>query len=89
MFVIIFIALFFFDAWFGGLLMDEIGNLSNSYEKLKADNPKEFRKVDSYYGKEIDKYIHKRPESFPLSLITNLIELIKVSKLLDRVRSSL
>ena len=86
--IIIFIALFLFDLWFGGLLTKEIDELSNSYDKLKRKDPSVFKKIDGYYGKEIDEYMHKSPEAFPVSLVTNFIDLIKVSKLNDRVKSS-
>lgn len=89
LFIILVFVLFTFDLKFGGLLSKEIINLYELYEKLEKKNKKEFYVVKECYGKKIDELYHKQPEFFPLSLITNFIDMNKVSKLQSRIKDSL
>jgi len=87
--LVLFFVLFVFDLKFGSLLSKEIIDLHKLYEKLKKKNKKEFHVVKELYGKDIDELYHKQPEGFPFSLITNLIDMNKVSKLQSRIKDSL
>lgn len=87
--LVLFFVLFVFDLKFGSLLSKEIIDLHKLYEKLGKKNKKEFRVVKELYGKDIDELYHKQPESFPFSLITNLIDMNKVNKLQSRIKDSL
>ncbi len=87
--IILFIVLFIFDLWFGSLLSKEIINLSNMLKKLEKSNLLEYKKFLRYYGKDFDKLYHKQPESFPISLLTNLRDMNQVSSLQERIKSAL